>query len=164
MAKKGADGMRIDLGGIGKGYALDQVADFLKDWDIDNALLSAGGSTVHAIGSAPDSNSGWPVNAGPPGSDPVQLRDGLALSGSGFEVQGAHIIDPRTGRPCPENESDRPIIWAVSPGAALADALLHCFYDHDSQASGDILQETARSESHLFRRLMIHWIAGLSRR
>ena len=127
MAKKGVDGMLVDLGGIGKGYALDQSADLLRDWDIEHGLLSAGDSTVLAIGSAPGSNDGWPVNAGTPGSAPVQLSDGHALSGSGFEVQGEHIIDPRTGRPCPMTDTDRPIIWAVSPGAALSDALSTAF-------------------------------------
>lgn len=44
------DGMRIDLGGIGKGYALDQVKIILEDWSIGRALVHGGESTVLALG------------------------------------------------------------------------------------------------------------------
>lgn len=126
-ASKEVDGMLVDLGGIGKGYALDQAAEMLLDWDIGNALLSAGGSTVRAVGSAPGERRGWFVNAGAPGSAPVLLADGFGLSGSGFEVKGEHIIDPRTGRPCSMNRNEHPIVWSRSPGAALSDALSTAF-------------------------------------
>ena len=49
-------GREIDLGGIGKGYALDQLKTLLEDWGIESALLCAGASTQLAFGSAT-----WPI-------------------------------------------------------------------------------------------------------
>ncbi|MDE0840236.1 MAG: FAD:protein FMN transferase, partial [Kiritimatiellae bacterium] len=43
-------GMKLDLGGIGKGHALDRMIDMLGEWGIENALVSAGGSTVLSVG------------------------------------------------------------------------------------------------------------------
>lgn len=119
-----ADHLECDLGGIGKGYALDQAARLLDDWGIEAALLNAGDSTVLAR-RPPSDAAAWTIAAGDSPTGPVRLVD-AALSGSGFDVKGAHIIDPRTGRPVeptPGNE----FAWARAPGAALADALSTAF-------------------------------------
>lgn len=117
-----ADHVVIDLGAVGKGYALDQCAQLLGDWSISNALLNAGDSTVLGLGAGPGSE-GWPVTAGN-----RELREFLlqnnALSGSGFHVKGAHIINPRTRRPVPP-KGDR--VWAIAPTAALSDAASTAF-------------------------------------
>ena len=74
--------------------ALDQAVFTLAEWEIRDALLNAGDSTVLGLGSMPG-RDGWPVRAG--GGGPIPLHD-QPLSGTGFENKGAHIIDPRTCR------------------------------------------------------------------
>jgi FAD:protein FMN transferase len=117
---KQVEGMSLDLGAIGKGYALDQALLNLQQLDITNALLNAGDSTVLAMGNMAEQD-GWPVRAGQ--GEPVHLRN-QALSGTGFMHQGAHILNPRTGKLV---TTDRMLRWAIAPNATLADALSTAF-------------------------------------
>jgi thiamine biosynthesis lipoprotein len=117
-----ADHLVIDLGAVGKGYALDQCAALLAEWSIQNALLNAGDSTVLGLGAGPGSE-GWPVTAGNRELREFLLRNN-ALSGSGFHVKGAHIINPRTRRPVPPKPER---VWAIAPTAALSDAASTAF-------------------------------------
>jgi len=128
-----ADGVRIDLGGVGKGYALDQMAAILRDWDIEFALISSGGSTALALDAPtpPDAPAagrhGWKVSLGD-ASAPVGVIGSVrlrhrALSGSAAPPDNRHIIDPRTGRPV----TDKLGAWAAAPSAAVADALSTAF-------------------------------------
>lgn len=120
----------LDLGGIGKGYALDRAAAVLSDWNVDRALVHSGTSTAVAIGSAPglkEREEGWPVGvsgkwsaAGVPGRVLLKSR---SLSGSGTEVKGQHIFDPRTGREAQSHLA----AWVSHPSAAVADALSTAF-------------------------------------
>ena len=117
--------VQIDLGGIGKGYAVDQMAELLRDWSIDTALINGGFSSVLAL-DAPASTKGWPVTLSNPGNRKQTLAylylQGRAVSGSGLQ-KGPHIIDPRTGKPV---ESKR-AAWACAADAATADALSTAF-------------------------------------
>jgi len=123
----------VDLGGIGKGFALDCVVQTLTDWSISDALIHGGTSTALVMGSGgaaggcPAGATGWALGVGadwgpPAGIEKVILRRG-ALSGSGVELQGEHIIDPRTGRPALTHVG----AWAICPSAARADALSTAF-------------------------------------
>jgi thiamine biosynthesis lipoprotein len=86
------DGVRLDLGGIGKGYAVDRMAEVLNEWDIRQALLHGGHSSVLAL-DAPAGLDGWPLTMG---ERTVEARR-RAFSASGIRRQGEHIVDPRTG-------------------------------------------------------------------
>lgn len=115
----------LDLGGYGKGYALDRMAAILDEWEVPRALVHGGGSTVYAM-DAPDGETGWPVAVGNPfrRNEPppiVRLRRS-ALSGSGVR-KGWHILDPRTGRPAAEAKA----AWSSAPTAAVSDALSTAF-------------------------------------
>jgi thiamine biosynthesis lipoprotein len=122
--------LSLDLGGIGKGYALDRTLDILSDWDIDRALVHGGTSTALAVASPPGDlteKKGWPVGIGgdwncPQAPREFYLRD-RALSGSGIEVKGKHIIDPRSGIPAKGHLA----AWVSHPSAAVADALSTAF-------------------------------------
>lgn len=110
----GEPGREIDLGGIGKGFALDELHRLLLDWGCEGALLSAGASSMLAFG-----REAWPVDLA---SDEevlrVELRDG-ALSASGTGVQGAHILHPAGDEAMPAFPVMR--IWTTAPNAALAE-------------------------------------------
>jgi FAD:protein FMN transferase len=103
-------GVELDPGGIGKGYAVDQMVRVLKEGGIHIALVSAAGSSIYGMG-APPGEKGWRVNIRDPKDDEksvaeVFLKDeSMSTSGSYekfFRAEGriySHIMDPRTGYP-----------------------------------------------------------------
>jgi thiamine biosynthesis lipoprotein len=130
-------GLEINLGSIGKGYALDRAAGLLRrQWNLPAALLHGGHSSVYAIGTEPGDARGWTVGLQHPW-DPerrlalVRLRDrALGTSAATFqhlEYNGrklGHILDPRTGWPAETLASAS----VVAPTAAAADALATAFF------------------------------------
>ena len=120
-----AEQLHLDLGAVGKGFALDRMADVLREWEIAAACLNAGGSSVLALEDSPGADErGWEVGLGEGrGHRTIALR-GASLSGSGIAVKGAHLIDPRTGEPAARKTR----VWALAPGAAHADALSTAFF------------------------------------
>lgn len=111
--------VRLDLGAIGKGYALDRMAELVQmEWGITRMLAHGGGSTVLAA-APPSWDRGWPVTIlSAEGRSLVRLTQ-AAISATGFEVRGAHIVDPRTGERPRRYEG----VWVLAPTAAEADAL-----------------------------------------
>ena len=120
-----SDRMCIDLGGFGKGYAVDRMAKVLDNWDINSALIHGGTSSVLALG-APTGERGWHVTIRNP-KDYNQIISYLylrnrAISGSGIR-KGQHIIDPQTAYPV----NGKYAAWAISTSAAASDALSTAF-------------------------------------
>lgn len=106
-----AEGVELDPGGIGKGYAVDRMVAVLRARGVASALVSAAGSTIYGLGTPPDEPRGWRVKISVPGdatrsAAEVHLKDAsMSTSGSYekfFRAGGqtfSHIIDPRTGSP-----------------------------------------------------------------
>jgi thiamine biosynthesis lipoprotein len=95
------DGVRLDLGGVGKGYAVDRMAELLDEWGLGVALVHGGFSSVLALEPPPD-RAGWPLTLSDPGAPSrvlarLEVRQ-TALGASGLR-KGDHILDPRTGVP-----------------------------------------------------------------
>ncbi len=122
-------GTEIDLGGIGKGYAVDMAARVLKQNGINSALINFAGN-IYAFGTPPEKDS-WVIGLQHPresegllGSFEIKNK---AVSTSGdyekfFTIEGkrySHIIDPRTGYPVEGIVS----VTIVTGNAARADAL-----------------------------------------
>jgi len=131
FAKKG---LEINLGSIGKGYALDRVAALMRN-TVNSALVNAGASSMLAVGAA-DYSRGWLIGLRDPRSKTrragmLRLKD-AALSTSGsdeqfFESGGkryGHIIDPRTGWPATRVAS----VNVIADSAAVSDALATAFF------------------------------------
>ncbi len=110
--------LEFDLGAIGKGFALDRIAQELADWDCPAFLLIAGGSSILA-GAPPPETPGWSSGLGDDNSDHRYWLQHCSLSGSGVAVKGEHILDPRTG----EAIRQRNRAWAITATAAESDAL-----------------------------------------
>ncbi len=131
-------GVRINLGSIGKGYAIDRAIELIRDHSlIDSAIVHGGQSSLYALGSPPGQFAGrWEVALRNPfePEKPLgifRLRNrGLGTSGSAFQqfvVDGkvyGHIIDPRSGEPAQGPAS----VTVLAPSAAMADALSTAFY------------------------------------
>ncbi len=106
-------GVTLDLGGIGKGYAVDRMAQVLEEWGLANALVHGGFSSMLAL-DPPAGLDGWPLTL----SDPARPFDAIvrlssrqaALGASGVR-KGGHILNPRTG----EAVTGRRAAWVLVP-------------------------------------------------
>jgi FAD:protein FMN transferase len=107
-------GRVLDLGGIGKGFALDQLRQVLDSWDVNDALLAAGASSWLAVGP-----SRWSVDLATENQSHRIVLSGQALSASGTNIQGSHIVHPGGNEAMPAAGFRR--VWVVAADAALAE-------------------------------------------
>lgn len=146
------EGVSVDLGAIGKGFALDRVRRLLNEWGFSSMLLIAGGSSVIAAGDP------WEVRLLGDAIRPVlQLRD-VAVGSSGTSVQGNHGVDIRRRTRQPRHHRS----WAFCRDAADADALSTAAMLMDAEEIGRaldgfgqpaaILLETLE-DTHLVRKI-----------
>lgn len=116
-------GVRVDLGGIAKGYIADTAANYLRDAGVEHAMLDFGGN-VAVIGESP---SGRPWNVGlrdPRGGQNsffavVAASDTSVVTSAEYE-RGKHIIDPGTGEPA---DTDCASATVIARSSAFADAM-----------------------------------------
>ncbi|MFT4540340.1 MAG: thiamine biosynthesis lipoprotein [Planctomycetota bacterium] len=121
-------GMRLDLGGIAKGYALDEMLVVLASYGVESALVDGGGDI--AVSGPPPGQDSWTIRvesmvAGAPTRELRLVHGAVATSGDAYrsiEVEGvrySHIVDPRTAM----GVTRRVAASVVAPSGAIADAL-----------------------------------------
>jgi thiamine biosynthesis lipoprotein len=119
-----ANGASLDAGAIGKGMALDAIAELLRGRGVRAAFLDFGGSSQMAIGAAPDSPQGWTVAV--TGLETGVVHGTITLRDGSLSTSRTHpatategtVIDPRNGRPVTQPRAVT--VW--HPCASDADA------------------------------------------
>ena len=140
-------GIKIDLGGIGKGYALDFLARICRDRGITTFCLDAGGSTVLV---ETDLDDGWDYHlAASKDRRQVRIANG-SVSASGSKHQGNHIFNPITGQN-DERIYDR--LWVSATNALQSDACATAFYNMEVLEIEQVMQQIKS----------IHWVAYAQR-
>lgn len=147
------DGMMLDLGAIGKGYAVERAAEILTEAGATRALVHGGTSTVHALGVPPDADA-WKIAVQSPEAKAtsaheltraeasigsmgdavlavVPLKNEAmsvsAVHGRSFIAEGktyGHVIDPRTGYPAQNALLSAVVLPSATESDALSTALL----------------------------------------
>jgi FAD:protein FMN transferase len=149
--------MELDPGSIGKGFAVDSVVKLLRQQDVTSAFISAGGSTLYAIGAVPGT-AGWPVDIPDPRhpgkiATTIQLKDTSLSTGACTEKffienghRYCHIFDPRTMRPVEAMLQTT----VIDPSATDSDALSTVVFVLGPDASHKLLALLPGTQALLF--------------
>jgi len=142
-------GMSLTVGGIAKGYAVEEAAKVLRRNGVMNAMIN-GGSSIKVIGDGPGGR-GWRIGVENPREagklvGVIVLHSGEAMGTSAdnkrFFIRDSHryshIIDPRTGWPAPENMT---LATVVTRNAAIADIITKALFLNDLNWSMRFLKQ-----------------------
>ncbi len=138
-------GIKINLGGVAKGFIVDQGIRALKKSGVRNALINAGGD-MYCMGDGSD-QGGWKVGIRDPQDSrkvigTFRVRDkGVATSGS-YE-RSSHIIDPRTGYPV---EKILKSVTVIAKNCRTADALATALYVLGPREGLSVIENILRAE------------------
>ena len=118
-------GMYFDLGGIGKGYALDKVDELMQELEIKTYTLSAGDSTL-LIKNDPSIKPYFTYPIASRFNREILELSNVSVSASGTFHQGSHIFDPRTGKNDFQPSFER--VWVAATSAGYSDAFSTAFF------------------------------------
>jgi thiamine biosynthesis lipoprotein len=159
--------MELDPGSIGKGFAVDSVVKLLREHGVTSAFISAGGSTLYAIGTPPGA-AGWPVDIPDPRTPgktatSILLKDTSLSTGACTEKffiknghRYCHIFDPRSMRPV-EGMLQTTVI---DPSATDSDALSTVVFVLDSEVARKLLASRPGTQALIFSQtscIEINW-------
>lgn len=152
-------GMRLDLGGIAKGFAADEALAVLQSFGLNQALVDAGGDL--RLGAAPPDALGWEVEIAAVDSagqlvQAVHYLANAAVAASGdryryVEADGvrySHILDPRTGM----GVTHAHLVTVVAPTATAADALASALSVMGAEAGLDFARKQPQVEARILER------------
>lgn len=149
--------MRLDLGGIAKGYAVDEALDALRGHGITRALVNGGGDI--GVSDAPPGKRGWRIGVAPlepkaaPSTFLLLAGHGVATSGDAWqfvEIDGrrySHIVDPDNGLGLVERSS----VTVVAPDCMSADALASAVSVLGMQDGLKLVEKTPQTEAIVLR-------------
>jgi FAD:protein FMN transferase len=148
--------MRLDLGGIAKGYAADEALEAMSRLGITHAIVNAGGDIV--AGDAPPEEEGWRIGVAsleqdaPPSQFLCISNGAVATSGDIWQfveidgVRYSHILDPRTGL----GLTNRSSVTIVAPTGIAADSLASAVSVLGPDAGMKLIERTAGTEALIF--------------
>jgi len=140
----------LDLGGVAKGYIADQIAGFLKEHGVKNAIIDLGGNIV-TVGSKPGGDL-WRIGVDQPFSSRSEIIGSLSVGEASVVTSGIyerqfvdngisyhHILNPATGMPV---DSDVVSVTIVSESSTAGDALSTIVLLLGSEKAAPLLEQT----------------------
>lgn len=150
-------GMRLDLGGIAKGYAIDEALAVLRKHGITRALVDGGGDI--RLGGPPPDKPGWLIGIAPPEPEAAASRylwlSELAIASSGdtwqyVEIDGrrySHLVDPRTGMALTDHSS----VTVIAPDGITADGLASAVSVLGPEKGLELIEDTPHAAALIVR-------------